>query len=65
MTGSGYTKRALIRPEGFPVGQPAPFMLLNCECGRQNRVERGEGVDCDCGIKYNATGWITSRPVEA
>lgn len=70
MTTSTLTKRALRRPSEFPVGERAPFMLLDCGCGRTLTVKtddylgtpRAVRVSCDCGFVYDARGYIIERP---
>ena len=53
------TKAALIRDEGYPVGQPAPCHF-NCECGATVPADSDRNV-CVCGIVYDACGWIEGR----
>lgn len=60
---SHYTKRAWIRRQDVPAGQPATGHF-DCECG--NQIEAGfygQGPDlkCECGLTYSNTGWIRER----
>lgn len=54
-------KRAWIRCEGYPVGQPAPG-YFRCGCGRKvdcPTYGQREPVTCPtCGTIYNGHGWI-------
>jgi hypothetical protein len=55
------TKTALIRREGYPIGQPAP-MYLNC-CGKAIDVEKPfdktHTVTCPhCRVSYDGAGWV-------
>ncbi len=56
-----YTKRALRRRDGFPVGEPAPCFIL-CGCGKELDVPVGfDGVlPCVCGFVYDQNGWIVN-----
>jgi hypothetical protein len=67
------TKRALIRDQETPVGQPGR-MHIQCTCG--TRVDMGvrdtgpafnsmAQVACTfCGITYDGNGWVVGRPEE-
>lgn len=56
-----YTKRALIRREGYPIGQPAP-LYIRCECGAEVDVNGAELLTCaKCGVGYDSRGWIITR----
>jgi hypothetical protein len=57
---TGFTKKALIREAGHPVGVPAP-MYLNCVCGNKLAMPGGP-AKCACGFEYDEQGWITARP---
>ena len=54
-----FTKLALKRAEGWPVGQPAP-MYVDCLCGRRELWIIPEiGATCDgCGRQFDSRGWI-------
>lgn len=57
---TGYTKKALIRREGYPVGTPAP-MFLRCVCAREIDMEHGRAVTCmGCGRTWDPRGWLTN-----
>ncbi len=60
-----YTKRALIRDQETPMGQPGRMHLV-CECGHKIDIDRPFDSDaeytCPCGIVYNGWGFITARP---
>lgn len=57
---SRLTKVAQIQHDGYPVGTPAP-MYLDCPCNAKPDVpEDGETVTCDCGVEYDARGWIVA-----
>jgi hypothetical protein len=57
----GFTKRALIREHGYPVGVPAP-VYLNCECGHKLSIPVVKGLpmtyQCVCLREYDAQGRI-------
>lgn len=58
----GYTKKALIREAGHPLGQPAPMYLV-CVCGNKVPVsapfDAGTREACsECGQIYDGAGWL-------
>lgn len=56
----GWSKKAVIREQGYPIGQPAPMYLI-CVCGKKNSVENypdGPDIACTCGVQFNNRGWI-------
>lgn len=62
----GYTKRALRRREGYPVGMPAPLFIL-CGCGRELDVSNPwshDTVRCECGTVYDSEGWIQKHGID-
>lgn len=53
-----YTKRALIREPGHPIGQAAP-MYINCVCGKKIDGAGDGTVECTkCGRAYDQAGYI-------
>lgn len=51
-------KCAVIREEGYPIGQPAPC-YIKCECGTKVRVTPRVLMHCDvCGRIYDDRGWL-------
>lgn len=66
-------KKALIRAEGYPLGQPAP-LYLNCDCGREVAIDKPEWqhtlkeiatrklsrYTCLCGNTYDCRGWLVT-----
>lgn len=55
---TGFKKRAVIRNDGYPVGQPAP-MCVNCGCGQTVPVVPLAYSRCKaCGTTYDDHGWI-------
>jgi len=63
---SAYSKRAVKRDPTAPLGQPARLYWIDCECGRCVPIAFPNGRDsrCDCGIAYDARGWIVAREGE-
>lgn len=62
-----FTKRALKREQGYP-GVAAP-MYLDCVCGQHVSIPTVRGLPMtyvcgQCGIEYDAQGWVVSRPSE-
>ena len=59
----GYTKKALIRREGYPMGQIAP-VFLRCICGHELDMnfmpDTIPAVTCTCGRTWDETGWLTN-----
>ncbi len=62
-----FTKRALRREEGYPIGYPAPSYIL-CECGNKVSVPVITGLpmtfECLCGIEYDSRGYILGKRQE-
>lgn len=61
-----FTKRALRREEGYPVGISAPLYVA-CGCGEKVPVPTIKGLPMtykcgQCGIEYDQAGWILSEP---
>jgi hypothetical protein len=53
-------KAAIIRRDGYPIGQPAPCFLRCCD-NEIDAPEIGSGgqVTCPtCGTSYNESGWV-------
>ncbi len=52
------TKAALIRRDGYPIGQPAP-LYIRC-CG--NEIDaKDDGMICPrCQTTFDARGWVTT-----
>lgn len=55
---TGYTKRALIRDAGYPVGTPAP-VHVDCACGRKVPITSKTNRCGACGSSYDTAGWLT------
>lgn len=60
-----FTKRAVKREAGHPIGVSAP-MYLDCECGERVSLpviaHMPMTYQCACGIVYDAQGYVVSRP---
>ena len=52
-------KAALIRAEGYPIGEPAP-LHVNCACGTEVPIVSAfQNATCaKCGTVYDSRGWI-------
>lgn len=57
------TKAALIRDPSVPPGRPAP-LHVRCECGARVDMVPPLSSRCpDCGLTYDAAGYIEERKV--
>lgn len=58
----GFTKKALKREPGYPIGSAAPMYLV-CVCGQKVSVVKNDDVVCPvCLRRYDDRGWIL-KPV--
>ena len=57
-------KKALKRDNSVPAGTAAPIHV-DCDCGNPVLITEENYNECEnCGVVYNAAGWIIHTTVE-